>query len=115
MNLVPMVAQIAGGQQGGGANSLLMVGGYMAIIFAIFYFMVIMPQKRKEKARKALIDSIKTGERIIFSGGMIGTVANVRDNILVVKVSENVKVEILRGAVLKVLEKGAEPKDLDVQ
>jgi len=110
MNLMPIVAQVGGGQPGGG-NQLLMVGGYMAIIFAIFYFMVILPQKRKEKARKALIDSVKTGERIIFGAGMIGTVANVKDNIIVVKIAENVKVEILRGAVQQVLEKGAEPKD----
>ena len=106
---VPQGAAAAAQQGPGGFFMIVM----MAILFAIFYFMIIRPQKTKEKERKKLIDSIKTGDRVIFSGGMIGTVANVKDNVLVVKIAENVKVEIVRGAVLRVLEKGAEPTDVD--
>lgn len=104
--------QAAGPQGAGGLISFIVP---MAIIFAIFYFMIILPQKRKDKERKKLIDNVKSGDRVIFSGGMIGTVANVKDNVLLVKIAENVKVEIVRGAVLRVLDKGAEPTDIDAR
>ena len=81
--------------------------GYMAIIFAIFYFLVIMPQRRREKERKKLLAALKTGDRIVFSGGMLGSVVNVKDHTVVVKVADNVKIEILRGAVLRILEDDA--------
>ena len=106
----PVVQQ---GAQPGQPNMLRTLVIPMAIVFGIFYFMVIRPQKRKDNDRKKLIDNVKSGDRLIFSGGMIGTVANVKDNVLVVKIAENVKVEIVRGAVLKVLEKGAEPTAAD--
>ncbi len=75
----------------------------MLLIMGIFYFMMIRPQQRKEKERKAMIDNVKSGDRILFSGGMVGTVTNVKDKILVVRIADRVKVEILRGAVNRVL------------
>ena len=52
-----------------------------------------------------MMESIKTGDRVIFSGGILGTVTNVKDHTLMVKVAENVKIEIARGAVLRALGK----------
>lgn len=95
-----------GGQQGGGIGAML---APMLIIFAIFYFMLIRPQQRKEKDRRALIDSTKSGDRIMFSGGIIGAVTNVKEHTLTVKIADNVKIEIARGAVTKVLEKDEKP------
>ena len=92
--------------QGGQGNPL---GGMMLpmiIIFAIMYFMMIRPQQRREKERRAMIEAIKTGDRIIFSGGILGTVTNVKDTVLVVKIADNVKIEVARAGVSKVLEKG---------
>ncbi len=83
----------------------------MVLIFAIFYFMLIRPQQRREKERQALIGAIKSGDRILFCGGMIGTVVNVKDKILVVKIADNVKVEVARGSVLRVIDK--DEKDVD--
>ena len=100
-----------GQSQGGG----MMMIGYMVIIFALFYFMMIRPQMKKEKERKKLISEIKTGDRIIFCGGMIGTVANVKEQIFTVKVSENVKVDIARGAVLRVLQKDEDVGEMEKQ
>ncbi len=100
-----------GQQQGGG---MLMIG-YMVIIFALFYFMMIRPQMKKEKERKKLISEIKTGDRILFCGGMIGTVSNVKDQTFTVKVADNVKVDIARGAVIRVLQKDEEPGEMDRQ
>jgi len=89
-------------QGGGGAMAMFIP---MIIIFAIFYFMLIRPQQRKEKERRKLIDNIKSGERVMFSGGILGTVTNVKDRTFTVKIAENVKIEIARGAVVKVLDK----------
>jgi preprotein translocase subunit YajC len=91
-----------GGSSGGLAQMLPM----MVIIFAIFYFMMIRPQQRKEKERKKMIEEIKSGTRVVFSGGILGTVSNVKDSTFTIKVADGVKLEVSRGAVSRVLEKG---------
>jgi preprotein translocase subunit YajC len=78
----------------------------MLIIFAIFYFMLLRPQQRKEKQRKKMIEEIKSGARVLFSGGIIGTVVNVKESTFIIKIAEKVKIEVARGAVVRVLEKG---------
>ncbi len=79
---------------------------FIGLMFAMFYFMIIRPQNRKEKARKTLISELKTGARVIFGGGLMGTVTNVKDDTFVIKIADNVKVEVLRDSVSRVLEKG---------
>lgn len=96
-----MVAQMGG--VGGGLGQMLLP---MVLIFGIMYFMMIRPQQRKEKARREMINSVKSGDRVLFSGGILGIVTNVKDTSLMVKLADNVKVEILRGAVNRVLDKG---------
>jgi preprotein translocase subunit YajC len=64
--------------------------------------------QRKEKERVKMINEVKAGDRVVFSG-IIGTVSNVKDKILVVKIADNVKVEVVRGAVGSVLDKGEMP------
>ena len=81
----------------------------MIILIAIFYFMLIRPQQRKEKERRSMIDQIKSGDRVMFSGGILGTVTNVKEGVFVVKIADNVKIEVSRGAVSRVLEKGEKP------
>jgi preprotein translocase subunit YajC len=93
----------------------MLMMGYMVIIFALFYFMMIRPQQKREKARRAMVDSLKVGDRVMFCGGMIGVVATVKDQELVIKVSETTKVEIVRGAVIRVLGKDEVPVDVDAK
>lgn len=88
---------------GGGLGSMMPM---MLIIFGIMYFMLIRPQQRREKERRAMVDNIKTGERILFGGGILGSVTNVKDSTLIVKIADNVKIEVARASVTKVLEKG---------
>ena len=101
MNAAVMMAQAA--QQGAGSIGGMLIP--MVLVFGLFYFMMIRPQQRKEKERQKLIGNVKTGDRVIFSGGILGTVANVKEKSLVVKVADGVKMEILRGAVTSVLDK----------
>lgn len=108
MSCIAMMGPPGGAQGQGGGLMAMMVP--MIIIFGIFYFMLIRPQQRKEKERQKMIDEVKSGERVMFCGGMIGTVTNVKDGIFVIKVAENVKVEVARGAVNRVLEKDEKPE-----
>ena len=94
--------------EGGGSPLCMFVP--MIFIFAIFYFMLIRPQQRKEKDRRAMIQNVKSGERVMFSGGIIGTITNVKDATFVIKIADNTKIEVARGAVNRVLEKGETPE-----
>ena len=89
--------------QGGGMFNMMIP---MILVFGILYFMMIRPQQRKEKERREMISNLKSGAKVVFGGGMIGTVTNVKDATFVVKIADNVKVEVLRGAVSRVVEKG---------
>ncbi|MFH1969887.1 MAG: preprotein translocase subunit YajC [Verrucomicrobiota bacterium] len=95
-----------GGQQA--QSSPVMMIGWLVIMVGLFYFMMIRPQQRKEKERRALIASIKSGDRVVFGGGLIGTVANVKDTVLVIKAAENTKLEVLRASVTRVIQKDEE-------
>ena len=107
-NVVAM-ASAPGGAQGQGGGGMGLMLGYMAIFFGLFYFLMIRPQAKKEKERKKLLEAIKSGDRIIFSGGILGTVTNVKEQLLTVKIADNVKIEVARAAVAKVLDKGEQP------
>lgn len=85
----------------------------MMIILGIMYFMIIRPQQRKEKDRRRMIDELKTGTRVLFGGGLLGTITNVKDSTFIIKIADNVKVEVARAAVSRVLEKGEKLSEQD--
>ena len=69
----------------------------LILIFVIFYFFLIRPQQRKAKEHKKMVEELKRGDRVITSGGIIGTVERIIDNEKIeVEIAENIKVEILR-------------------
>tara|TARA_B100000989_G_C19376184_1_gene399574 strand:+ start:505 stop:792 length:288 start_codon:yes stop_codon:yes gene_type:complete len=69
----------------------------LILIFVIFYFFLIRPQQRKAKEHKKMVDELKRGDKVITSGGIIGTVERIIDNEKIeVLIADNVKVEILR-------------------
>ena len=111
MNGLGILAMMPAPQGGAGAapQSGAFMFVWLGLMVALFYFMLIRPQKRREKERQALLNAVKTGDRVLFGGGFLGVVANVKEKTLVVKIADGVKVEIVRGAVSQVLEKGDEP------
>ncbi len=111
INEMMFVAQAAPAGAGGGDMFGMLFP--MVIIFAILYFMMIRPQQRKEKERKVLIDGLKSGERVMFCGGIIGTVSNVKEQTFVIKIADNCKVEVAKGAVTTVLGKDDDIKDAE--
>ena len=70
----------------------------LILIFVIFYFFLIRPQQKKVKEHKAMIEALKRGDKVITSGGIVGTIDRVIDNDKVdVEIAENVKVEIVKA------------------
>ena len=69
----------------------------LILIFVIFYFFLIRPQQKKAKEHKKMVEELKRGDKVITSGGIIGTVERIIDNEKIeVKISDDVVVEILR-------------------
>ena len=70
----------------------------LILIFVIFYFFLIRPQQKKVKEHKAMVESLKRGDKVVTSGGITGTVVRLIDNDKVeVEIAENVKVEIVKS------------------
>ncbi len=83
----------------------------LILIFVIFYFFLIRPQQKKVKAHKAMVETLKRGDKVVTSGGIVGTVERVIDNEKVeVKISENVNVEIIRSTGIQGLVNSPETK-----
>ena len=70
----------------------------LLLIFVIFYFFLIRPQQKKVKEHKIMVENLKRGDKIITSGGIVGTIERIIDNEKVeVVISDNVKVEVIRA------------------
>ena len=83
----------------------------LILIFVIFYFFLIRPQQKKVKEHKLMVESLKRGDKIITTGGIVGTVERIIDNEKVeVNISENVNVEIIRSSGIQGLVNSAEQK-----
>jgi preprotein translocase subunit YajC len=91
-----------GGQQGGGSmiSTLIM----FAAIFAIFYFMIIRPQQKRQKEREKMLNALKKGDKIMTSGGMYGVVAGIDEKTVLVEVAKDVKIKFDRSAISSVVD-----------
>ena len=86
-----------GGQPGGG--SLLVSLMPFILIFGVFYFLIIVPQRRRQKALQDMVGQLKAGDKIVTSGGIIATVTAVRENSLLVRSADKSILEITRASV----------------
>jgi preprotein translocase subunit YajC len=85
-----------------GGSSLLGLAPLL-FIFAIFYFLLIMPQQRKQKKWQAMLGELKNGDKIVTSGGLRGTIISLKDDAVTLRVPpDNLKLEISRAAVVSV-------------
>lgn len=71
-------------------------------MLAIFYFLLIRPQQKRQKETQKMINALKKGDKVITASGLIGSVAGLRDDVVVVKIADNVKVEMLKNAITAV-------------
>ncbi len=70
-----------------------------ALIIAIFYFMIIRPQSKRQKDRQKLMDSLEKGDKVITIGGVHGTVVGLEEKTVLVQIAEDVKVKFERTAI----------------
>jgi preprotein translocase subunit YajC len=77
----------------------------LALIFLIFYFLLIRPARAKQKAMQAMLESLKSGDKVITSAGIHGTVVALQDDIVQVRIADNVKVDFSKSAIVTVVGK----------
>jgi preprotein translocase subunit YajC len=108
--LLPSAEGAAGGTgaAAGGASQwgILIV---MPLIILVFYFLVMRPQNKKQKEAKKMLESLRKGDRIVTIGGLRGTVVSVKEDVVVLKVDDNTKLEYSKSAVSTVLKREEEP------
>ena len=77
-------------------------------IGVIFYFLIIRPQSKRQKETEALVKSLKTGDKIVTNGGIHGLISNVKETTVIVKIADNVKIEVDKSAVTTVAKRTEE-------
>ena len=78
----------------------------LGITVGIVYFMIIRPQQRKQKETDAMLSSIRKGDRVLTSGGLFGTVVGTKEDVVVLKVADDVKMEFSRQSIVQIKERG---------
>lgn len=89
-------------QQQSGLSMLIMPLAFLLI----FYFMLWRPQSKRAKEQREMLDSLRKGDEIITSGGVLGKVSEVGEKFLTISIAENVEIKLQRSAINSVLPKG---------
>jgi preprotein translocase subunit YajC len=95
MDFVSIIADTAAGagQSRGGMTVLLIY----VLLFAGMWFLLIAPQRKRQKNHQKMINTLEVGDKVVTTSGVIGTIANVKKNRFVVKISDNTKIEMFRS------------------
>lgn len=91
---------------GAGMTQILFLG----LMFAAMYFLMIAPQRKKQKQHEAMLKALQPGDEIVTAGGLYAHVVNVKDDRLVVRIADNTRVELGRSFVSAVVKKSDESK-----
>jgi preprotein translocase subunit YajC len=96
------------GLQGGGASQG--VSGFIPLIpfvllFVVFYFLLIRPQQKKQKELQNMLMNLKKGDKVVTVGGVVGAIVDVKDDKLILKIADNVKIEVVRSYVSALIKK----------
>jgi preprotein translocase subunit YajC len=105
-NIVILLAMAGSGQPAGQSSPL----GFLLpiiLIFAIMYLLIFRPQAKKQKEHQLMVKNVQKGDQVITAGGILGTVAGVaeKDNFVILKIDENVKVKLIKTSIARVLTK----------
>lgn len=85
----------AAGMGGGGVANLLMI----VALIAIFYFFMIRPQSKKQKEIRKFREGLSTGDKVITAGGIYGRIKEIKENVIVLEIADNVRIKIDKGSV----------------
>ena len=87
-------------------TQMLMSLGWIVLTFALFYFVLIRPQKKREKEEKAMLNALKVGDNVITIGGITGKIVSIKDDLLVIETgADRVKLNFQRWAIRSVQNK----------
>jgi preprotein translocase subunit YajC len=103
MNWILFAMGPSGGSGGGSPMAMLLpiVG-----MLVIFYLLLLRPQQKKQKELQKMIGNLRKGDRVMTTGGIYGTIAGIKDNVIILKIAENVKIEVVKGSISNLVEKG---------
>ena len=85
-------------QQGGGGNLIMALLPWV-LIFGVFYFLLIVPQRKRQRALQETIENLKTGDKVVTNGGIVGTITAVRDTTFLIRSGEKSILEVSRAAI----------------
>ncbi|MBI5837120.1 MAG: preprotein translocase subunit YajC [Candidatus Eisenbacteria bacterium] len=107
MSFLPLLAAAPGGPQMSGWQAQLINLAPLFLIFVVFYFVLIRPQQQRQKKLAEMIGGMAKGDKVVTSGGMVGTVWAVRDNedTVVIQVADT-RLDFLKSAVVQVIKPG---------
>ena len=104
---------LLGTPQGGEATPGSTVMSFLPLvaIIAIFYFLILRPQNKKQKETQKMLSALKKGDRVVTIGGIHGIIQSVKESTVIIKVDENTKLEFNRGAISSVSSQAREDKE----
>ena len=82
----------------------------MVLIFAIFYFFLLRPQIKKQRAVEGMVSSLKKGDKVIAAGGLYGVIHKIDGNIIYLEIAENTRIKALKSSVTELLNSASEEK-----
>ena len=82
----------------------------MILIFAAMYFLMIAPQRKKQKELQKMLEALNTGDEVVTSGGIYGEITNKKDDRFVIRIADNTKIEVGKGFVTAVVKKAGAAK-----
>jgi len=98
-----------GGTGGGGQGSGFAALVPLLLMFAIFYFLLIRPQQRKQKKHRELLSSLKRGDSIVTVGGLHGKITGITEKVVTLEIAEKVRVKVGRGYIAGMASQETEP------
>lgn len=98
----------AGGTNAGGGNSIISLILPLVLMFAIFYFLLIRPQQKKQKTRNSMLSALKKGDKVVTIGGLHGTIMEITDDIVVLRVNDVTKLTFDRNSISHAISTAAE-------
>jgi len=103
MNLIsPAYAQTASAPGAGGFSQIII----LVVFVAIFYFMLIRPQQKRQKDQQAMLAKLASGDEVVTSGGILGRITEVGDTFVTVEIAEGVRIKVQRGQISQLVPKG---------
>jgi len=98
MNFLTITLQAQPAQQGSGGLSLIIM---MVAIFAIMYFLMIRPQQKKQKELQRFRNELKKGDKVVTIGGIFGSVEEIGENYVMMRVDTNVHIKVAKSSIVK--------------